>query len=52
VLEGSIFNNGDKTFTVTATLRLQKGGNGDVVVSGVLSHDDFPPTFDGELFQP
>jgi hypothetical protein len=52
VLEGTIFNNGDETFTVTATLRLQKGGKDDLIVSGLLSHDDFPPTFDGELFQP
>ena len=52
VLEGSIINNGDNTFNVTARLRLQKGGTGDVIVSGVLDHTDFPPTFDGELIQP
>jgi hypothetical protein len=52
VVEGSIVNNGDNTFNVTATLRLQKDGTGDVIVSGVLDHTDFPPTFDGELIQP
>jgi hypothetical protein len=52
VLEGSIFNNGDDTFTITVRLRVRRGGSGDVLVSGVLSHDDFPPTFDGELAQP
>lgn len=51
VLEGSIVNNGDNTFNVTARLRLQRGG-GDVIVSGVLDHTDFPPSFDGELVQP
>lgn len=52
VLEGSIVNNGDDTFTITVRLRVRRGGNGDVLVSGVLSHDDFPPTFDGDLVQP
>jgi len=55
VLDGTIVNNNDNTFTVTARLRLQKGGKGDVIVSGVLDHSDFPPsppTFEGELTQP
>lgn len=52
VLEGSILNNGDNTFTVTTRLRLQKGGTGDILVSGVLDHDDFPPTLEGALTQP
>lgn len=52
VLGGNIFNNGDDTFTITVRLRVRRGGSGDVLVSGVLSHDDFPPTFDGELVQP
>ena len=55
VLGGTIVNNNNETFNVTATLRLQKGGNGDLTVSGVLDHSDFPPsppTFDGELSQP
>ncbi|HYY26226.1 MAG TPA: hypothetical protein VE689_12070 [Candidatus Udaeobacter sp.] len=52
VLEGSILNNGNNTFNVTVRLRLQKGGTGDILVSGVLDHDDFPPTFEGALIQP
>ena len=52
VREGTIVNNGDNTFTVTATLGLQKGGKGDLKVTGVLDHTEFPPTFDGELVQP
>jgi hypothetical protein len=52
VLEGSIFNNNDNTFTVTARLRLEKGGTGDVIVTGLLDHNDFPPTFEGQLIQP
>jgi hypothetical protein len=52
VREGTIVNNGDDTFNVTATLSLQKGGKGDLIVSGVLDHTEFPPTFEGELVQP
>ena len=52
VLEGSIVNNGDDTFTINVRLRVRRGGSGDLLVSGVLSHNDFPPTFDGELIQP
>ena len=51
VVEGSITNNGNNTFNVTATLRLHRGGKGNVVVSGVLDHTEFPPSFAGELFQ-
>jgi hypothetical protein len=52
VLDGSLVNNGDDTFTITVRLRVRRGGSGDVLVSGVLSHDDFPPSFDGDLVQP
>lgn len=52
VLEGTIVNNNNNTFTITARLRLEKGGSGDIIVAGVLDHNDFPPTFDGELSQP
>ncbi len=51
VLGGNIFNKNDKSFTITATLRLEKGGTGDVVVTGLLDHQEFPPTFEGELGQ-
>jgi hypothetical protein len=52
VIDGSITNNGDNTFNVIATLRIQKGGKDHMIVSGVLDHSDFPPTFEGELVQP
>jgi hypothetical protein len=55
VVEGTIVNNGDDTFNISARLRLTKGGKGDLIVSGVLDHTDFPPippTFEGELSQP
>jgi hypothetical protein len=52
VTGGAIINNGDNTFDVTATLRLQKGGSGEVIAEGVLDHNDLVPTFEGELRQP
>ena len=52
VVGGAITNNGYNTFDVNATLRLSKGGKGDMLVSGVLDHTEFPPTFDGKLSQP
>lgn len=52
VLDGSITNKGDNTFDVTATLRVRKGGSGDLIVWGVLDHTEFPPTFEGKLLQP
>ena len=52
VIGGSIINNRNNTFTVSARLRVQKGGNGDILVSGLLDHTDFPPTFEGNLIQP
>jgi hypothetical protein len=44
-------NIGDNKFRVTAILRLQKGGAGDVTVIGDLDHNDLPPTFEGDLVQ-
>jgi hypothetical protein len=52
VVDGEIFNKGGNTFEITARLRIQKGGNGIVKVSGLLDHNDFPPTFEGDLTQP
>jgi hypothetical protein len=52
VTGGTITNNGDDTFTIAATLRLQKRGSGNLVVQGLLDHRDLPFTFDGELLQP
>ena len=52
VIGGSIINNNDNTFTIDATLRIQKKGNGEIKASGVLDHNVFPPTFEGYLLQP
>lgn len=52
VVGGEIFNKGDNTFEIDATLSIQKNGNGEVKVSGVLDHNEFPPTFEGFLLQP
>jgi hypothetical protein len=52
VVDGEIFNKDDSTFEITARLRIQKGGNGIVTVLGLLDHNDFPPTFEGDLIQP
>ena len=52
VIGGEIVNNGDNSFTVTALLRIQKGGSGDVIATVRLDHDDFPPTVEGALSQP
>jgi hypothetical protein len=52
VIEGKIVNNGNNIFKVTARLRLEKGGAGDVIVTGDLDHNDLPPTYEGDLVQP
>ena len=52
VVDGEIFNKSNNTFEIDATLRLQKNGNGELKVSGVLDHTEFPPTFEGDLLQP
>ena len=52
VIGGKIVNNGNNIFKVTARLRLEKGGAGDVVVTGDLDHNDLPPTYEGDLVQP
>jgi hypothetical protein len=52
VLWGSIFNNGNNTFTVSVTLELKSGGTGELLGAAVLNHNDFPPTVEGKLFQP
>ena len=51
VIEGTIINKGKNIFSVTARLRLIKGGAGDLIVTGNLDHNDFPPTFEGDLVQ-
>jgi hypothetical protein len=52
VLKGSIFNNGNNTFTVSVALELTSGGAGQLFGEAVLDHNDFPPTVEGKLFQP
>lgn len=51
VIGGEIVNAGGNIFKVTARLRLEKGGAGDVMVIGDLDHNDLPPTFEGDLVQ-
>lgn len=48
---GSLLNNGDDTFTVTATLVITSGGSGSVEFVGVLDHNVFPPTIAGTISQ-
>jgi hypothetical protein len=52
VVDGDITFIGENKFFVNATLRLSKGGKGNMIVTGELDHNDFPPTFDGDLSQP
>jgi len=52
VLQGTIMNNGNNTFTVSAVLQVAEGGTGEIVFTGILDHNDFPPTVDGDLAQP
>jgi hypothetical protein len=51
-IDGTITNNGDNTFTVTLTLQLKRGGRGQLLAEVQLDHNEFPPTAEGELFQP
>lgn len=48
---GTITNNGDNTYTVSATLRLQHGGHGTLQFTGLLDHNVFPPTIEGSITQ-
>ena len=52
VIEGTIVNIRKNVFRVTARLRLEKCGAGDVMAVGDLDHNDLPPTFEGDLVQP
>lgn len=49
--DGTLFNNGDNTFLVIATLQLTQGGSGELSFVGVLDHNVFPPTIKGSLLQ-
>jgi hypothetical protein len=52
VVNGIIVNNGNSTFTLTVTLQVAAGGSGEIIFTGILDHNDFPPTVDGDLAQP
>lgn len=47
VTGGTLFNNGDNTFTVQADLEFKGGGNGTFF--GLLDHNVFPPTIVGTV---
>jgi hypothetical protein len=52
VLHGNIINNGNNTFTITVSLQMVEGGVGEIIFTGILDHNDFPPTVAGDLTQP
>jgi hypothetical protein len=52
VVKGTIVNNGNNTFTLTVTLQVAEGGTGEIIFTGILDHNDFPPTVEGDLVQP
>jgi hypothetical protein len=52
VVQGTIMNNSNNTFTLTARLQVAEGGSGEIIFTGILDHNDFPPTVEGDLAQP
>jgi hypothetical protein len=48
---GTLFNNGNNTFTVQAELTILSGGSGVVYYTGLLNHNVFPPTIIGTIAQ-
>jgi hypothetical protein len=48
---GTLLNNGNNTFTVSATLYITNGGSGTLHFEGVLNHNTFPPTIVGTISQ-
>lgn len=51
VADGTLFNNGDNTFTVDAVMVLKKGGTGQLHYHGTLNHNNVIPTVTGTLGQ-
>jgi hypothetical protein len=51
VLNGTIFNNGDNTFTVEAQLQLTSGGSGEIIATVQLDHNVIPFEVDGDISQ-
>jgi hypothetical protein len=52
VVAGTIANNRNNTFTINVVLQVAEGGTGEIVFTGILDHNDFPPTVEGDLAQP
>ncbi len=48
---GTLYNNGDNSYTVTVNMRLTGGGLGRVTFVGRLDHNVFPPTIIGQISQ-
>ena len=52
---GTLFNNGDETYTVELTVMLKKGGTGKLFFVGLLDHrplnEGLPPTISGRICQ-
>jgi hypothetical protein len=51
VLNGTIFNNGDNTFTIETVLQVTSGGSGEIIAKVHLDHNVIPFTVDGDLSQ-
>jgi hypothetical protein len=51
VLNGTISNNGDNTFTIETVLRVTSGGSGEIRAKVHLDHTVVPFTVDGDLPQ-
>jgi len=51
IVEGTLLNNGDNTYTVDALLELKQGGTGDLIFVGKLNHNTVVPTITGSLSQ-
>ena len=49
VLNGTILNNGDNTFTVEAVLQVTSGASGEIIAKVQLDHNVVPFTVDGDL---
>jgi hypothetical protein len=51
IVNGTIFNNGDNTFTIETVLHVTSGGSGEITAKVFLDHRVIPFTVDGELGQ-
>jgi hypothetical protein len=46
---GTLRNNGNNTFTVSAVFLITSGGSGQIHFTGLLDHNVFPPTIIGVI---